>query len=100
MRECKKVKFIDEAAAIYYVNKLKRTSTRTSIPTGQYLCPYCLSWHLTSRKSKEEETIEKLKAELQKKNEKIKAYKEIITRQANNICEIKELLKKRYGNNR
>ena len=46
---CKKVSFATENDALYYVDKLQRTSTRQRIPNDTYLCPHCLSWHLTSK---------------------------------------------------
>lgn len=45
---CKKVSFATEADAIYYINKLKKTSSRKVLPARAYLCEECLNWHLTS----------------------------------------------------
>jgi len=50
---CKKVKFVNEASAMMYVNKLQKTSIRDKKPVRAYLCETCLSWHLTSIESKE-----------------------------------------------
>lgn len=77
-KECKKVKFSTEKDAEFYLSKLKKTSSRKNIPTRAYLCPFCTSWHLTSRDSFEnkkikelESEIESLKKEISKKNEEI-----------------------------
>ena len=47
--KCTKVKFSDEANALFYLDKLKRTSKRKVFPQSAYLCEKCLSWHLTSK---------------------------------------------------
>lgn len=47
--ECTKVKFSDEAQALFYIDKLKKTSKRIKIPKRAYLCQYCLSYHLTHK---------------------------------------------------
>ena len=77
-KECKKVKFSTEKDAEFYLNKLKKTSSRKNIPTRAYLCPFCTSWHLTSRESFENKKIlelqnqvELLKKEISKKKEEI-----------------------------
>ena len=46
--ECKKVSFINESFANEYINKLQSTSVRRIKPVRAYLCPKCLTWHLTS----------------------------------------------------
>lgn len=46
--ECKKVKFATQADAEFYIQKLKKTSTRSIVPERAYLCQKCFSWHLTS----------------------------------------------------
>lgn len=48
LKECKKTSFLDEKQALFYVDKLK-TSTRKNKPVRVYLCPYCKTWHLTSK---------------------------------------------------
>jgi len=45
---CKKTYFIDEKNALFYIDKLKRTSCREKIPVSAYLCTKCMNWHLTS----------------------------------------------------
>ena len=50
MGQCKKASFSTEDAANYYINKLKRTSSRQIKPIRAYLCPLCFTWHLTSLK--------------------------------------------------
>lgn len=47
--ECTKVKFSNEKFAIDYIEKLAKTSIRDTKPLRAYLCPYCTTWHLTSR---------------------------------------------------
>ena len=47
--KCKKISFLNEAQAIFYIDKLRNTSTRTKVPTRAYLCQDCLNWHLTSK---------------------------------------------------
>jgi hypothetical protein len=46
--ECIKASFSDEKQALFYISKLKATSSRTKVPKRAYLCPDCLNWHLTS----------------------------------------------------
>lgn len=48
-KHCKKTSFANEAAAIFYIDKLKRTSIRERVPIRAYLCCQCNSWHLTSK---------------------------------------------------
>jgi len=45
---CKKTYFANEAAAIYYIEKLHKTSYRDKLPVRAYLCDTCLNWHITS----------------------------------------------------
>lgn len=45
--QCKKVAFATEADADFYIEKLKRTSSRKVVPTRAYLCETCRNWHLT-----------------------------------------------------
>lgn len=54
---CKKVRFVDEEAALFYIKKLKKTSKRARKPVNAYLCPKCFSWHLTSIESKENKQL-------------------------------------------
>ncbi len=44
----KKVKFGSEKAALFAITKIKKESTRKTIPIRAYLCK-CGAWHLTSR---------------------------------------------------
>lgn len=54
---CKKVKFSNEKFALDYIGKLRKTSVRDIVPARAYLCPECMSWHLTS---KPDTTVENL----------------------------------------
>lgn len=70
-KSCTKVKFATEADALYYINKLKTTSSREKKPIDTYLCHFCSCWHLTSRPNydtKDKNTIKALKTELKNKN--------------------------------
>lgn len=46
---CRKTSFSDEASALFYIEKLRRTSKREIVPIRTYLCPHCNTWHLTSK---------------------------------------------------
>jgi hypothetical protein len=81
MPTCKKVKFLDETQAMFYVAKLKKTSMREVIPQRAYLCEHCLCWHLTSTPnnpilSKQDQQINMLKNEMLIKDQKIKNLRE------------------------
>ena len=65
---CKKVKFATEKDCNFYIEKLKKTSERSKLPTGSYLCNKCLCWHLTSRTDKDLSEIKKLKEIIKLKN--------------------------------
>jgi len=86
---CKKVKFADEKAALFYIKKIKDTSTKVKRPTAAYLCPHCLAWHLTSRTQKDDMQIEKYR-------ETIKHQKEHIKNLEARIIELKGKLKINY----
>lgn len=68
---CKKVSFADEKQALFYIEKLGKTSNRTTVPQRAYLCHKCLNWHLTSKQENktylsvitENETLKKELAE-------------------------------------
>lgn len=62
--ECTKVKFATESAAEFYIKKLKATSIRREKPIRAYLCPFCTTWHLTSKTIEERNVISDLKKEL------------------------------------
>lgn len=84
--ECKKTKFVNEAQAFAYVEKLQKTSERVYKPSRAYLCPICLTWHLTKTDDWESLRIKRLEGEILKKNE-------IITRLEARIVELKNQLK-------
>jgi len=46
-RKCGKVSFGTEKDALFYIDKLQRTSERELVPIRAYLCQYCTNWHLT-----------------------------------------------------
>ena len=88
--KCNKTYFATEEAALFYIEKLKKTSVRDRVPRRAYLCQNCLKWHLTSSDSKAEFylkkiaklkqelasrsiSIQKLKANIVKLNSKLKA---------------------------
>lgn len=76
--KCKKVKFRIEADALFYIQKLENTSTRKTIPIRAYLCPYCTSWHLTSKvemTSNEIKISEELKTQILILKETVKRQK-------------------------
>jgi hypothetical protein len=58
--ECKKVKFATEKDCNEHIKRLKKTSTREVKPIRGYLCPYCNTWHLTSRETFESIKIKEL----------------------------------------
>ena len=71
--ECTKVKFSNEKFAVDYIEKLAKTSIRDTKPLRAYLCPYCSTWHLTSR----------INHELKQENEyksKISALEELLVK--------------------
>lgn len=80
---CKKAKFANEAEAIFFIEKLKKTSKRERKPQHAYLCKRCNTWHITSIKLEVDDAIDKLKKQneelqvaLTKRNEKIKTLTE------------------------
>jgi chromosome segregation ATPase len=61
---CTKVRFATEKDALFYIDKLNKTSIRDKVPIATYLCHHCNLWHLTSRNSKENQEIFKLRQEI------------------------------------
>ncbi len=61
--QCQKVKYSSEHYAQLDLKRISKKSTRVKVPHRVYLCE-CGSWHLTSRVSREEIEIEKLRKEL------------------------------------
>lgn len=72
---CKKTSFADQENALFYINKLKRTSLRDKIPIGTYLCPKCFNWHLTKQPSTLEAENKELRKEIATLKEKIRNMK-------------------------
>jgi hypothetical protein len=64
---CKKVAFSDEKQALFYVDKLKKTSDRPVVPQRAYLCQKCNNWHLTSKQENKTYTAILAENELLKK---------------------------------
>lgn len=74
MKQCDKTKYASKEFAEFYLKKIKYNSFRDKVPVRVYLCPYCNTWHLTSKESKEMKHIEMLDAQivnLKSKNEKL-----------------------------
>lgn len=67
---CNKVFFATEKDALYYINKLNKTSTRSYKPSRPYLCEKCNTWHLTSTITVDYAMENKVKS-LKEKNEKL-----------------------------
>jgi len=68
---CKKVSFLNEKFALEYIAKLKKTSYRDIKPVNTYLCPKCLTWHITSIESKEVKEVKYLKRQIENLKTKI-----------------------------
>ena len=83
--DCNKSKFADEKAAIFYIKKLKDTSTRNDVPVRAYLCPDCNSWHITKKVDKMFDW---------KLNEKIIMMQSVIDNKNKTILELEDKLKK------
>lgn len=81
---CKKVSFADEQQALFYIDKLIRTSKRKVVPQRTYLCHKCFNWHLTSQTQIKisydviREELDELKKELQTKDKLIKYLQETL----------------------
>lgn len=107
---CKKVAFADEEKALYYIEKLKKTSKRFVVPHRTYLCEKCFAWHLSSRPSKEDERAKKENQEnqqiielqnLKKENQKLKERVIQLTKESENRKKkIDELHEKIYECNK
>lgn len=89
--DCDKTRFTTEKDAVFYIEKLKKTSIRDKRPKSAYLCPHCLSWHLTSQDQKYDNRIAKYTAEIKRLGFIIKSLNEKIESQKK---QIKELIKK------
>lgn len=64
---CTKTKFINEKYALEYVKKLQATSVRSKKPQSAYLCPVCMTWHLTSKIHDDYYLVNKLRQDIQEK---------------------------------
>lgn len=94
--ECKKVKFIDEQSADFYIEKLHKTSKRKLKPTRSYLCDKCLTWHLTSIGYFKElpGNNAKLQLERNKLRDKVNELKIIETKRRNEIIDLNKKMSK------
>lgn len=77
---CKKTKFATEEYAAAYVKKLQKTSKRKVVPQRTYLCPECLTWHLTS--------LPAPVSEITKLHDQIKSHKD---KSSQRLTEIKRM---------
>jgi hypothetical protein len=75
--ECSKTSFSDEGVANGYIEKLRKTSTRSRVPKRAYLCPVCLRWHLTSG-DKENQWRRKYRDEIRRLGMEIKKRDDLI----------------------
>ena len=89
MGHCKKAAFSTEDAANYYINKLKRTSSRQIKPIRAYLCPLCFTWHLTSLKETTDFDISENEREIKKLKKKCENYRNEIKKNYNFILKLK-----------
>jgi len=74
---CNKVCFCDEEAALFYIDKLQKTSKRKRIPVRAYLCDKCLTWHITSTKCYSYDSIKKLEGKVKRKENHINELNKI-----------------------
>lgn len=95
-KECTKVKFVDEVAAEFYITKLKKTSMRKKTPLRAYLCPFCSSWHLTSRPDYIGLKQDVKNDEIQKLKER---HRNQLTDRDNRIKSLERKLQKAYDRN-
>ena len=89
---CVKTRFATEKDALFYIEKLNKTSKRAKNPTHAYLCPHCKVWHLTShdlspltiedkcreRVTNQKNKIKQLELSVERKNEEIKKLKNVL----------------------
>lgn len=97
---CRKVSFSDEKTALFYIDKLKKTSKRKVKPVRAYLCEKCLTWHLTSREermSREEEQLTIRIGKLENKVKQLRKESENKTKKINNLHEEIYDLNRRLG---
>ena len=88
--QCNKTKYATEDAANKDIQRIKKTSTRSTIPIRSYYCGDCTAWHLTS---KEPHLVTQLKS-VSKELEDLKSdYKRLDT-QYNVIFSENKVLKK------
>lgn len=55
---CKKASFANEEIAMKFIKKLQETSKRQKVPKSAYLCPKCMTWHITSSRQWDDESDE------------------------------------------
>lgn len=91
---CNKVKFATEAFALYYLEKLKATSCRTKTPKSVYLCPKCLTWHLTSCDTPEEFINKKSKEKIESLTNDVFIMSRTINSMKTKLVEYKKTISK------
>ena len=69
--ECKKAKYANEEFANEDILRIKKYSTRNSVPQRAYLCPLCNFWHLTSKRDTKDEEIVRLNKQISELQEEI-----------------------------
>lgn len=101
---CTKVKFATEKDAVFYIDKLKKTSVREKKPLRAYLCPFCISWHLTSREDYDtphKNVVKWYTTQIESKNKTIVIQKNTIKELKETINDLHhkiKILKKGYSN--
>jgi hypothetical protein len=90
---CKKVSFGTEADANFYIEKLRKTSTRPIIPVRAYLCEKCNNWHLTHIQQEDipkilaehERVLRALKRQIKERDAAINRLNSVIAKQTASI---------------
>lgn len=75
---CKKVRFANEKAALFHIEKLNRTSIRDFHPNRAYLCHECGTWHLTSRTDEKLKRIAELEEQVKNLKHQLKESRKMV----------------------